>query len=201
VRSWVDLSASGGDDARVQLSGHVPSGGTAQLLERSEDLATLTGRLAAVTDSSRRQLVLVRGEAGIGKTALLGRFCQGLGGSVRILWAACDPLFTPRPLGPLLDVARETDGELRASVESGAQPHEVRTALMGDLEASAPTVMVLEDIHWADEATLDVLRLLARRLEAIPVLLLASYRDERLHRSHPLRIVLGRRVPRPRGSA
>jgi DNA-binding CsgD family transcriptional regulator len=65
------------------------------------------------------------------------------------------------------------------------------TALMGELEAPAPTVMVLEDIHWADEATLDVLRLLARRLEAIPMLLLSSYRDEQLHRSHPLRVVLG----------
>jgi hypothetical protein len=74
---------------------------------------------------------------------LLSRFCQGLGRSVRILWAACDPLFTPRPLGPLLDVARETDGELRAQVERGAQPHEVtaagggrgRTAASGNLAA------------------------------------------------------------------
>ena len=175
----------------MQLSGHVPAGGAAELLERSEDLATLAGRLAAVTESSRGQLVLVRGEAGIGKTALLSRFCQGLGRSVRVLWAACDPLFTPRPLGPLLDVARETNGELRACVESGARPHDVTIALMGELEAPAPTVMVLEDIHWADEATLDVLRLLARRLEAIPAMLLASYRDEQLHRTHPLRVVLG----------
>ena len=191
MRSWVDLSVNGGHDARVQLSGHVPTGGTAELLERSEDLATLAGRLEAVTESSRGQLVLVRGEAGIGKTALLSHFCQGLGRSVRVLWAACDPLFTPRPLGPLLDVARETNGELRARVESGAQPHDVTIALMSELEAPAPTVMVLEDIHWADEATLDVLRLLARRLEAIPTLVLASYRDEQLHRTHPLRIVLG----------
>ena len=189
--SWVDLRGNGGHDARVHVSGHVPTGGAAELLERSEDLATLAGRLAAVTESARGQLVLVRGEAGIGKTALLSQFCQGVGRSVRVLWAACDPLFTPRPLGPLLDVARETTGELRVRVESGAQPHEVTIALMGELEAPAPTVMVLEDIHWADEATLDVLRLLARRLEAIPALLLASYRDEQLHRAHPLRIVLG----------
>jgi hypothetical protein len=65
VRSWVDLSVNGGDDARVQLSGHVPAGGAAELLERSEDLATLAGRLAAVTESSRGQLVLVRGEAAL----------------------------------------------------------------------------------------------------------------------------------------
>lgn len=191
MRSSVELNVRAGDDARVQLSGHVPTGGSAELLERSEDLAKLAGALAAVTESSRGQLLLVRGEAGIGKTALLSRFCQGLGRSVRVLWAACDPLFTPRPLGPLLDVARETNGELRARVETGAQPHDVTIALMAELEAPAPTVMVLEDIHWADEATLDVLRLLARRLEAIPVLVLASYRDERLHRTHPLRIVLG----------
>ncbi len=121
MRSSVELNVGAGDDARVQLSGHVPTGGSAELLERSEDLAKLAGALARVTESSRGQLVLVRGEAGIGKTALLSRFCQGLGRSVRVLWAACDPLFTPRPLGPLLDVARETNGELRARVETGAQ--------------------------------------------------------------------------------
>ena len=64
-------------------------------------------------------MVLVRGEAGIGKTALLRAFCAGSAGSARLLWAACDPLFTPRPLGPLLDMTRQMQGQLRELVRSG----------------------------------------------------------------------------------
>ena len=163
----------------------------ASLLERAEELAALAECLEVVVDCSRGRLVLVAGEAGVGKTALVQRFCDGLGGSVRILWAVCDPLFAPRPLGPLLDLARVTDGELKAQVEGGAEPHVVANALLRELEHRAPTVLVLEDVHWADEATLDVLRLVARRAESVPALVVATYRDEQLARSDPLRVVLG----------
>jgi DNA-binding CsgD family transcriptional regulator len=176
-------------DAPVQQRGQALAGEATELLERSGQLSALEEQLAEVVERSRGRVVLVRGEAGIGKTAMLRLFCDGLGPSVRVLWAACDPLFTPRPLGPLLDIARFTDGELRAQVESGAAPHDVAAALIREIESS--TVLVLEDLHWADEATLDVVRLIAHRVEAIPVLLVASYRDEQLHRAHPLRIVLG----------
>ena len=118
-------------------------------------------------------------------------FCDEQRRSARTVWGACEPLFTPRPLGPLLDIAQETGGELGELVESGARPHEVVAALMRELRARAPTILVLEDVHWADEASLDVLRLLARRIETVPVLVLASYRDDELDRAHPLRIVLG----------
>src|SRR5439155_446415 len=83
-----------------------------------------------------------------------------------------------RPLGPLLAVAGEATGELRAVVESDALPHEVVAALAGILRARKPTVFVLEDAHWADEATLDVLRLLARRVESLPALGIVTYRDD-----------------------
>jgi predicted ATPase len=162
-----------------------------ELLERSDQLVALEGSLAEVAESRRGRIVFVGGEAGIGKTALLRTFCDELGSSVRVLWAACDPLFTPRPLGPLMDVARVTDGELRTQVERRAKPHDVAAVVMRELESPAPTVMVLEDMHWADEATLDVVRLLARRVDSVPALLVASYRDDELDRSHPLRSVLG----------
>ncbi|HEX2703121.1 MAG TPA: hypothetical protein VHM72_06790, partial [Solirubrobacteraceae bacterium] len=64
-------------------------------------------------------------------------------------------------------------------------------ALVRELRTQAPTIFVLEDVHWADEATLDVLRLLARRVATVPALILASYRDDELDRGHPLRVVLG----------
>jgi DNA-binding CsgD family transcriptional regulator/tetratricopeptide (TPR) repeat protein len=127
----------------------------------------------------------------VGKTALLRRFCDEHRESARILWGACDPLFTPRPLGPLLAVAESAGGELEEVVASGVKPHEVVAALGRELRAQAPSVFVLEDVHWADEATLDVLKLLARRAETVPALVVASYRDDELDRRHPLRLVLG----------
>ncbi|HKP20274.1 MAG TPA: AAA family ATPase, partial [Thermoleophilaceae bacterium] len=166
-----------------------------ELVERSEELETLRESLAAVGERSRGRLVFVRGDAGIGKTALLRSFCAGQGPRVRVLWAACDPLHTPRPLGPLLDVARVTGGELDERVERGDKPHDVANALLRELEMTSPTVLVLEDVHWADAATLDVTRLVARRVEEAPALLVASYRDEELGPTHPLRIVLGELPP------
>src|SRR5262249_9735738 len=150
---------------------------------------------AAVRERSGGRLVFVCGDAGIGKTALLRSFCAGQSPGVRVLWASCDPLYTPRPLGPLLDVARVTGGELDARVERGDKPHDVANALLRELEAPSPTVLVLEDLHWADEATLDVTRLVARRVEEAPAMLVASYRDEELGPTHPLRIVLGELPP------
>ncbi len=167
------------------------SGASSELLERAGELSTLAESLGTVQESSRGRVVLVRGEAGVGKTALLRRFCEQSRESARILWGACDPLFTPRPLGPLLAVAEGAGGELEEVVVSGVMPHEVVAALVRELPTSRPTVFVLEDVHWADEATLDVLRLLARRVETVPALIVASYRDDALDRTDPLRIVLG----------
>jgi DNA-binding CsgD family transcriptional regulator/tetratricopeptide (TPR) repeat protein len=167
------------------------SAASSQLLERAGELSRLTEALQAVQASSQGRIVLVGGEAGVGKTALLRRFCEDCHEPARILWGGCDPLFTPRPLGPLLAVAEAAGGELEEVVANGVVPHEVVAALVRELRSRAPTVFVLEDLHWADEATLDVLRLLARRVEAVPALIVASYRDDELDRAHPLRIVLG----------
>jgi DNA-binding CsgD family transcriptional regulator/tetratricopeptide (TPR) repeat protein len=158
------------------------------LLERAQYLAALGRRL----EESRRtgRLVLVAGEAGVGKTALLRRFC-GLYGASRAFWGACDPLFTPRPYGPLLDIAEHAGGELAEALAQGPKPHEVAALLLRHLRPPGPRVVVVEDIHWADEATLDVLRLIARKIEAVPALVVTSYRDDELDRLHPLRLVVG----------
>jgi len=167
------------------------AGASGVLLERTAELSMLVDCPEAVERRSRGQVLLVGGEARVGKTTLLRRFCEARVQSARILWGACDPLFTPSPLGPLLGVAEETGGELEAVIERGVMPYEVVTALAHELSARGPTVFVLEDVHWADEATLDVLRLLARRVETVPVLVVASYRDDALDRAHPLRTMLG----------
>lgn len=159
------------------------------LLEREAALEML-GRTHAETSSGRGRLVFVAGEAGVGKTTLLRHFVDGQPERVRVLWGSCDSLFTPRALGPLLDVAHEVGGEFARSIVSGATPHDVYTTLVQELDR-APTVLVLEDVHWADEATLDVLLLLGRRLETCPALVLASYRADELERAHQLQVVLG----------
>ena len=164
---------------------------SSELLERSLHLTALDEAFAAVLGASRGRLEFVGGEAGVGKTTLLRRFCDERQGSARVLWGTCDALFTPRPLGPLQDIAQQTQGKLKQLVDTAARPHDVATTLMQELTARAPTILVLEDLHWADEATLDVLRLLARRVESVPALVLASYRDDELDRGHPLRLVLG----------
>jgi DNA-binding NarL/FixJ family response regulator len=162
-----------------------------ELLERADALAALASWLAAVEREGVGRLAFVGGEAGVGKTALVRRFSDELAGSARVLWGACDPLFTPRPLGPLLDIAQMTAGELDEVVVSAAKPHEVTAALVREMRLRRPTVVVLEDMHWADEATLDVLRLLARRVESVAALVIVTYRDDEFERAHPLRIVLG----------
>jgi DNA-binding NarL/FixJ family response regulator len=161
------------------------------LLERTDQLSALADALDAVIAARTGAVVFVGGEAGAGKTALLRAFCDGRGESTRILWGACEGLLTPGPLGPLFDVAEVTHGELEELVSRGARPHEVTGALIRELAGGRRSILVLEDLHWADEATLDVLRLLARKVQRVPALVLASYRDDELDRGHPLTLVLG----------
>jgi predicted ATPase len=179
----------------------VASGCPSDLLERASELAALGKVLMSVRESSFGQMVLVGGEAGIGKTALLQRFCETLNPSVRLLRGSCDPLFAPPPLGPLLAIAESLQGKLKQIVRSGSAPHDVALALAREFRSLSPSVFILEDLHWADEATLDVLMLLARREETVPVLIVVSYRDEGLDRAHPLRRLLGEFAAEPSAAA
>ena len=161
-----------------------------QLLERGQSLASL----AAYAEQARQgdgRLVLVAGEAGIGKSALVEWLHSDLL-DARWSWGACDGLFTPRPLGPLFDLAAELGGELERLCRAGAPREDLFGALLRQVsEPQALDVVVIEDVHWADEATVDLLRFLGRRLRDARVLLVATYRDEDLAASDPLRVALG----------
>ncbi|HXN38343.1 MAG TPA: AAA family ATPase [Solirubrobacteraceae bacterium] len=161
------------------------------LRERSQELGALAKMLAEVGSSGQGRLALVYGEAGIGKSTLLRRFSEDASGSARVLWGKCDELYTPRPLGPMFEIAGR-GGPLAELLHGGeATPYEVTSLLMETLVADPPTIVVLEDMHLADEATLDVLRLLGGRASSVPALIIATYRDDALDRWHPLRLVLG----------
>jgi DNA-binding CsgD family transcriptional regulator/tetratricopeptide (TPR) repeat protein len=176
--------------AEAALVAAVP-GRSDELLERAGPLAVLKDALASVGRSGRGTVVVVNGEAGVGKTALLRSFCDEVARPQAVLWGTCDPLFTPRPFGPLFGIAEGTGSELGAALAQGANPQQVALALARELRTSPPMLLVLEDLHWADEATLDVFTLLVRRAEATPALVVGTYRDDALENAHPLRRVLG----------
>jgi DNA-binding CsgD family transcriptional regulator len=162
---------------------------SSHLVERERELALLAELRDAVAQTGAGHLVLVAGEAGVGKTSVVRRLTAA--SDIPCLAGACDSLFTPRPLGPLLDVAEMAGGELEQIIDAGATPHEVATALLHELRDRRATIVVLEDLHWADEATLDVFGILAGRVRSVPALVLCTYRDDELDRNHPLRLVLG----------
>jgi predicted ATPase len=162
-----------------------------ELLEREPFLDEL-GALVLETAAGTGRLVLIGGEAGIGKSVLVEALCAACGPAARVLAGACDAISPPRPLGPLLDMARQTGGALHHLLASGSAREPIFTALLDDLAgASQPTVLVFEDVHWADEATLDLLRFLARRVGPLRALVVATYRDDEIGPRHPLRLLLG----------
>lgn len=165
--------------------------GTTQLLERAAELSLLRELLAAVQRTGTGRMLLVGGEAGVGKTTLLRRFSAERPASTCVTWGSCDALFTPAPMAPLLDIAEALGGELGEALGASATAHDAVGALSRQLREQPGGVLVLEDLHWADEATLDVLRLLARRIESVPALIVATYRNDQLEPGHPLRLVLG----------
>jgi hypothetical protein len=168
---------------RGSYPGHVA------LLERDDLLGTLQGlHEEAIAGSGR--LALVHGEAGVGKSALVREWGALAATHSPVLRGACDPLSSPRPLGPLVDVASHLDPQVDQLLRSGERDG-LFEAAVASLEAMSPAVLIIEDLHWADMSTLDLVRFLARRLEGTHVLVVATYRDDHLQPSDPLRVVLG----------
>ena len=161
------------------------------LLEREQFLAELEAFFAEVVGGHGR-FVLVSGEAGIGKTSLIERFAETHHTQARVLWGACDALFTPRALGPLYDIAPQTQSNLFTLLEEEAPRTSILSAVLQEIENDTkPVIFVIEDVHWADEATLDLLKFLGRRISKVKSMLIVSYRDDEVGLDHPLRLVLG----------
>ena len=158
------------------------------VLERGAELDVLETALRRATGGTG-SVVLISGEAGIGKTSLVRAFVLDRPDRARVLLGACDDLVTPRTLGPLRDAVRGAGGPLATALARGDRDA-VLSALLTELaDGTRPTVLVLEDVHWADDATLDVLRYVGRRVVDLPAVVVATYRDEEVGPS--LQRVLG----------
>jgi len=139
-------------------------------------------------------VVVIGGEAGIGKTRLTHEFVDLAGRRSRVVWGACDDLVTPRALGPFRDIAHSLGVE--AAIGTGAATAEIYGVLLEALDSgSRPTLAVVEDAHWADAASLDVLKYVGRRIERASVVLLVTFRDDEVPADHPLRFALAEIPP------
>ncbi|NJP29914.1 AAA family ATPase [Microbispora sp. SCL1-1] len=159
-----------------------------ELWERSGALDLLGDLLRESARGGR--VAVVAGEAGIGKSVLVTEFVRRCGPAAWALWGGCDRLITPRALGPLHDIGRQTRGVLAKRLNAGAAQEELFTAFLDEISGPpqrARPVVVVEDAHWADEATLDWLIWSGRRIGRIPVLLVVTYRDDEVGVEHPLR--------------
>jgi AAA ATPase domain len=169
-------------------------GRPAALLERDAEIAEL-GAAAAGARRGHGSVAVIEGEAGIGKSSVIKAFLAGLPSDVGSLVGGCDDLLAPRALGPLHEAVRGIPGPLADAL--GGPVEQLYDAAVAQLSAR-PTVLVVEDVHWADDATLDLLRHLARRIDALPAVLVLSLRDEELLTGNPAQALLGVLATAPR---
>jgi DNA-binding CsgD family transcriptional regulator/tetratricopeptide (TPR) repeat protein len=161
------------------------------LLERETQLAELIRHLHEAGNRAGK-IAFIAGEAGAGKSALVEEFAQQAGRAARIFWGHCDALQTSRVLGPVNEVAAglsQRDGD---TCDAGWSREQLFTSLFERLSPpNLLSLVILEDLHWADEATLDFVRFIGRRIQRTRCLLIATHRDDEIAPSHPLRGVLG----------
>lgn len=162
------------------------------ILEREKELQVLESALEKASRGNG-QLVIICGEAGIGKTRLIEYFVESQQEPMRFLRGACDPFSIPHPLCPLIDIARQIpDEELSQMLWQPSRPIIFHACIAKIQTVTQPTIVVFEDIHWADEATYDLMIYLGRRIQETNCLMIITYRNDALPSDHPIRNVVGR---------
>ncbi len=162
-----------------------------ELIERAEFLTSLQTKFETVA-KTEGHCILLTGESGIGKTSLVKAFCNEIKDDFEIYQGTCDALFTPRPLAPLYDIALQIGNGLRINAGDTADRTGIFASFFHEFSNHEKAfVIVFEDIHWADEATLDFIKFLARRITRLKCFFILTYRDNEIPLHHPLRNVLG----------
>ncbi|MGD9517021.1 MAG: AAA family ATPase [Mycolicibacterium sp.] len=157
--------------------------------EREQELGVLAAR-SADARAGRGGMVIVSGESGVGKTSFVETFLECRADGSRVLWGMCDPLSTPRPLGPIHDLAGHFGETTQRSLLGSDHPHETFAAVFEELR-KVPSVLVIDDLHWADQAVVDLLRFVLRRIRHTHSLVIGTVRDDDIGISHPMRALLG----------
>ena len=161
------------------------------LLERQTQLQQLDALLADARQG-RGRVAALSGEAGAGKTALVEAFVDHLGQGVTLLRSACEDLSIPDPLGPLYDLAREAQWALPRAIDARqGQRLPLFSEALDVFESKGPSLLIIEDLHWADDATLDFVRFLGRRIAGTHILLLITARTDRSEGQMRVRRALG----------
>ncbi len=161
------------------------------LLERDDSLKQLL-TLSDRANKGKGGIALIGGEAGIGKTSLLEAFRSQLNKQCKVLWGGSDALFTPRPLGPLYDMTPGLSQKIQTQLADGVQPSLLYRSMLEEIEQSPHgTILIFEDAHWADYATLDLLKYVGRRISILPAVLIISFRNDEVDTDHPLTAVFG----------
>lgn len=172
----------------------VRQGNRSELIERERDLAGLL----ALAREGGEAIALVFGEAGIGKSSLVGQFAQSIAVERTVMVGRSDPLSSSRPFGPLYDISEDL-GELLQTLEGkGKSRNEIFHAVASQLaRLDRSAVLIFEDVHWIDPSTAELLQYIARRITEYGFLVVLTYRSEELGSGHPLLSVLGE-LPRRR---
>jgi DNA-binding CsgD family transcriptional regulator len=160
------------------------------LLERETEVRTFSEAWSRARTGGRGAFLLVAGESGIGKTWLTASFVREHVPDEQLLWGICDPLTTPRPLGPLNDVVDQLPSAVSSAMESAGHGYQVFPEVHRALSESS-YVLVVDDVQWADEASLELLRYLLRRVDRMRSLVIGTYRDDEIDVDHPLVPLLG----------
>jgi DNA-binding CsgD family transcriptional regulator len=159
------------------------------LLEREEYLSALSSQFRKAV-SGEGQVAVICGDAGIGKTSLVESFTKQYENKAKVYWGACDDLFTPRPLAPLYDIAGKMQSSIINKLEQEAPRPSIFNEFIDEIHREEPNIIVIEDVHWADESTFDFIKFLAKRINKYKSLLIITYRSDEIGPTHPLRFSL-----------
>jgi predicted ATPase len=166
-----------------------------ELIERDNFLSSLNSGFRAAA-SGEGYCFFIVGEAGMGKTSLVKAFLKKTEDESVQYIGACDSLFTPRPLGPLYDLALQINEDWINEIRSVSSRAELFSRFVQELtQKRKPVIIVFEDIHWADEATLDFVKFLARRISRLKCLFILTLRDDEINQQYSLRNVFSDLAP------